>query len=194
MDKNAYAIDYLERSASVFRDYIDAGLPGLLELVEATTAAIRSGGKVLLFGNGGSAADAQHLAAEYVNRFLVKDRAALPAIALTTDTSILSAIGNDLGFDQVFSRQVEALAVGGDIALGLSTSGTSSNVLAGLTEARRRGCVTVGFCGACTEAMVAHCDLLISAPVEQTPLVQQFHITIGHLWVDLVEKELTAKS
>lgn len=190
MDKRVYAIEYFRRSEAVFRAYVDENMPGLTELVEATIGTFRRGGKVLLFGNGGSAADAQHLAAELVNRYLIKDRAALAAIALTTDTSALTSVANDIGWQHVFSRQVEALAHSGDLALGLSTSGNSENVLAGLRAAKDKDCVTAGFCGRDPGKMKNLCDLLIQAPDDLTPVVQQFHGAVGHLWVDLVEKGL----
>ena len=183
----------------MLRRYIEMGLPGLAEWVRATVDVLRNGHKVLLFGNGGSAADAQHLAAEFVNRYLIKNRAALPAIALTTDTSALTCIANDLGIEKLFARQVEALATRGDMAVGISTSGNSANVLKALTVARARGCVTVGLTGQPGGRMLATpgrgspCDLCLVAPDDLTPIIQQFHITIGHLWVDLVETTLEGK-
>jgi D-sedoheptulose 7-phosphate isomerase len=186
------ATEYLERSEAVLRRYREAGMPGLAAWVQATVAALRAGRKVLLFGNGGSAADAQHLAGEFVNRYLIHNRAALPAIALTTDTSVLTCIANDLGVEQLFARQVQALAAAGDVAVGISTSGVSVNVLEGLAEARARGCVTVGLTGAASERMAPLCDHLIAASDGLTPVIQQFHITVGHLWVDLVETEWEA--
>ncbi len=191
-DRIARAIAYLRESEAVLRRYLDAGLPGLSGWVDATVGALRNGCKVLLCGNGGSAADAQHLAAEFINRYLIKDRPSLPAIALSTDTSVLTSIGNDLGFDRVFARQIEALAVKGDLVIGLSTSGGSINVIEALSMARARGCVTVGLTGADGSRLAPLCDHVIAAPAELTPLIQQFHITVGHLWVDLVETELTA--
>jgi D-sedoheptulose 7-phosphate isomerase len=147
------------------------------------------GNKVLLFGNGGSAADAQHIAAEFVGRF-VFDRPALPALALSVNTSCVTAIGNDYGFDLVFSRQIEALARPGDLAIGISTSGNSSNVLYGLSAARKMGVRTVAFTG-CTggklKDVVDHC---ICAPSNETPRIQECHILIGHIISELVEETI----
>lgn len=153
---------------------------------EMVTAALRQGRKLLLCGNGGSAADAQHWAGELVSRFNY-DRPGLPAIALTTDTSILTAIGNDYGFDRVFSRQVEALGQPGDVLFALSTSGRSRNILAALQAARERGLGTVGFTGAYGGDMPQFCDLLIRVPSDSTPRIQEGHEVLGHAICALVE-------
>ena len=153
------------------------------------TAALRSGNKLLLVGNGGSAADAQHIAAEIVGRYK-QERPAWPAIALTTDTSALTAIANDCGFEQVFARQVEGLGVRGDVLLALSTSGRSPNILAALRTARARGLVTIGFTGTRGAAMGADCDHLLVAPSDDTPIVQQIHLAIAHGICDEVEQTL----
>ncbi|HDQ41464.1 MAG TPA: SIS domain-containing protein [Desulfonatronum sp.] len=136
--------------------------------------------KVLLCGNGGSAADAQHLAAEFVNRFLL-DRRPLPAMALTTDTSILTAVGNDFGFDLVFAKQIQALAKPGDVLVALSTSGNSPNILAALQAAREAGMVSIGMTGQGGGAMAGLCDHLLAVPSAFTPVIQEVHITVGHL-------------
>lgn len=151
--------------------------------------AYRKDGKVLLMGNGGSAADAQHLAAELVSRFK-KERKALAAIALTTDTSILTAIGNDYGFDYVFSRQIEALAQPDDVVIGISTSGNSPNVLLAMEKAMEIGAKTIGLSGKDGGKLVAVSSLCIVAPSNDTPRIQEAHITIGHIICDLVEKTL----
>ncbi|MBI2354152.1 MAG: D-sedoheptulose 7-phosphate isomerase [Deltaproteobacteria bacterium] len=153
------------------------------------TETFRSGGKLLVMGNGGSAADAQHFAAEIVGRFKL-ERAALPAVALSTDTSILTAIGNDYGFDLVFKRQVEALAAAGDAVVGISTSGNSPNVLAALALARERGCRTVGLLGKDGGSIKSACDLALIVPSTDTPRIQEGHITIIHIVCDLVERTL----
>lgn len=158
-------------------------------VAEAVTQALRGGGKLLIAGNGGSAADAQHIAGEFVSRFLF-DRAALPAIALTTDTSILTAIGNDYGFEQVFERQVRGLGRRGDVFLAISTSGRSPNVLAALRAAREMGIVTVGFTGASGGAMRELCDICLHAPSDETPQIQQIHIVAAHAVCGLVEKAM----
>jgi D-sedoheptulose 7-phosphate isomerase len=152
-------------------------------------AALRSGNKLLIIGNGGSAADAQHMAAEIVGRYK-QDRPAWAAIALTTDTSALTAIANDYGFERVFARQVEGLGARGDVLLALSTSGRSPNILAALRTARERGLVTIGFTGTKGEAMGADCDHLLVAPSDDTAVVQQIHLTIAHGICDEIEQTL----
>src|SRR5947209_14842682 len=156
---------------------------------EIVLAGLQSGGKLLLAGNGGSAADAQHLATELVVRFK-KSRAALPALALTTDTSALTAIGNDLGFEHLFSRQIEALGRPGDVFLGISTSGRSPNILAACRAARLAGMAVVGFTGAGGGAMNDLCDVLVRVPSDDTPFVQQVHIAIGHTLCAIAEESL----
>ena len=165
-----------------------AALDTLDRMAGVTADAIAAGGKLLIAGNGGSAADAQHLAAEFVVR-LVDDRAPLPALALTTDSSILTACGNDYGFDQVFSRQVRALGRRGDVFLGISTSGNSPNVLAALGAARQAGLHTIGWTGEGGGRMAAFCDLLLPAPARMTAIVQQLHITMAHVFCAKVEKK-----
>jgi D-sedoheptulose 7-phosphate isomerase len=184
--------------------FLNGELAEHLRVFEATSAAIerpfatalevlensvRSGGKLLLFGNGGSAADAQHIAAELVIRYK-KDRAAIAAIALTTDSSTLTACGNDLGFDALFSRQVEALSRPGDVAIGISTSGNSPNVIAGLAEARRRGVHTVGLTGGDGGKMLEVCDATITVPSRVTGRIQEMHILIGHMLCQALEQRL----
>jgi D-sedoheptulose 7-phosphate isomerase len=142
--------------------------------------SVREGGKLLFFGNGGSAADAQHIAAELVIRYK-KDRKPIAAIALTTDTSTLTACGNDMGFDALFERQIEALGRPGDVAIGISTSGKSPNVLRGLRQARSGGLKTVGLSGGTGGEMGAACDALITVPSPVTARIQEMHITIGHM-------------
>ena len=143
----------------------------------------------MLAGNGGSAADAQHIAAEFLSRFTM-DRKPLPAIALTTDTSVLTAVGNDYGFDRVFERQIRGLGMRGDVFIAISTSGQSPNILAALTAARELGITTVGMTGAKTSPMIALCDLSLIAPSEETAIVQQIHIVAAHIMCGLVEREL----
>src|SRR6185436_8197606 len=150
---------------------------------------LQSGGKLLLAGNGGSAADAQHIATELVVRFK-KNRRALPAIALTTDSSALTAIGNDLGFEHLFSRQIEALGRPGDVFLGLSTSGRSPNILAACRAARETGMAVIGFTGATGGAMSDLCDALVRVPSDDTPFIQQVHIAIGHTVCAIAEESL----
>jgi D-sedoheptulose 7-phosphate isomerase len=156
---------------------------------EVVIAALRSGNKLLIIGNGGSAADAQHIAAEIVGRYK-QDRPAYAAIALTTDTSALTAIANDYGFEQVFARQVAGLGSRGDVLLALSTSGRSPNILAALRTARDRGLVTIGFTGSKGDTLGALCDHLLVAPSDDTPVIQQIHLAIGHGICDEIEQAL----
>ena len=174
----------LDRAADD-RDLIAA----ILTIADRLTATLRGGGKILIAGNGGSAADAQHIAGEFLSRFKF-DRNPLPAIALTTDTSVLTAIGNDYGFEHVFARQVSGLGRKGDAFLALSTSGRSPNVLAGLRAARANGIATVGFTGASGGEMRPLCDLILAAPSDETALIQQIHITAAHAICGLVEHDL----
>jgi D-sedoheptulose 7-phosphate isomerase len=156
---------------------------------QALVSALRDGHTLLFFGNGGSAADAQHLAAEFVNRYAF-DRPALAAVALTTDTSVLTSIANDSDFTKVFARQVEAIGRAGDVAVGISTSGRSANVLEGLRAARARHLVTIGFCGEERGMMQGLCDHLISVPSATTARVQEVHILVGHILCQIVDESL----
>lgn len=151
--------------------------------------SLRSGHKLLLFGNGGSAADAQHIAAEFVGRFAF-DRPALPALALSVNTSAVTAIGNDYGFEQVFSRQIEALGNRGDVAVGISTSGNSPNVVQGLITARKMGLHTVALAGGGGGKLKDAADYCLCAPAKETPRIQECHILIGHVISMLVEQEI----
>jgi D-sedoheptulose 7-phosphate isomerase len=167
----------------------DAALGETLERIALRCAgALRAGRKVLFAGNGGSAADAQHLAAELLSRFAY-DRPGVAAIALTTDTSALTAIGNDYGFERLFARQIEALGQPGDVLVALSTSGRSPNILAALAEARGRGLVTVGFTGTFGD-MSPLCDYVLPMPSTDTPRIQEGHIVVGHILCGLIEKLL----
>jgi D-sedoheptulose 7-phosphate isomerase len=165
--------------------------PLIADLVKLLEETFANGGKLLVMGNGGSAADAQHFVAEIVGRFKM-ERRGLPAIALSTDTSILTAIGNDYGFDRVFSRQVEALAQPGDLVVGISTSGNSPNVLQAVQLARELKCRTVGLLGKDGGTIKDVCDLALIVPTTDTPRVQEGHITIIHIVCDLLEKSMFA--
>ncbi|MDQ6932309.1 MAG: D-sedoheptulose 7-phosphate isomerase [Candidatus Eremiobacteraeota bacterium] len=158
-------------------------------IVEAMVAAFRSGRKVLWMGNGGSAADAQHLAAEFSGRFL-RERRGLPSEALSTNTSAVTAISNDYGYDRVFARQIEAFAVPGDVVIGITTSGTSKNIRLGLEEAKKRGAVTVAFSGNGGGPVCEVADLSLIGPTGYSAIVQEVHITMGHIICDLVEQKL----
>jgi D-sedoheptulose 7-phosphate isomerase len=175
-------VQVVERAAEELAGKID-------DCARLLAAALRDGRKVLVMGNGGSAADAQHLAAELVGRFLL-ERKALPAIALTTDSSILTAVGNDYGFDQVFKRQVEALAVPGDVVIGISTSGNSPNVLLALQAAKEIGCTTVGLLGRDGGKIAPLVDANLTVSCPHTPHIQEIHAMIVHLLCDLVERDL----
>jgi len=162
------------------------------KVAEVVIAALRAGNKLLIIGNGGSAADAQHIAAEIVGRYK-QDRPAYAAIALTTDTSALTAIANDYGFEQVFARQVAGLGRRGDVLLALSTSGRSPNILSALRTAREHGLVTIGFTGSKGEALGAICDHLVVAPSDDTAVIQQIHLALAHGICDAVEQALMRK-
>ncbi|MGH9821467.1 MAG: SIS domain-containing protein [Pyrinomonadaceae bacterium] len=174
---------------------IDALLRSQAEIIEKSAVLLQetftAGRKVLLCGNGGSAADAQHIAAEFVGRFET-ERRALPAIALTTDTSALTALANDYDAERIFSRQVEALANEGDCLVAISTSGNSPNVIAAVMEARKRGCTVVGLTGQTGKKLAALCDLCVMVPSIRTARVQECHITTAHIWCELVDKSISA--
>ncbi|MEM1981211.1 MAG: phosphoheptose isomerase [Hadesarchaea archaeon] len=163
-------------------------LKKVVKAAEMVVKALRRGRKVVFFGNGGSAADAQHLACELSGRFR-RERRGLPALALTVNTSSLTAIANDYGYEKVFSRQVEGLVEKGDVVVGISTSGESENVIEGLKEAKRKGAFTVGLCGE-GGRMEKFCDLCIKVPSKDTPRIQEAHITLGHILCELVEREM----
>jgi D-sedoheptulose 7-phosphate isomerase len=181
----------LRKTASVIGALVaDAELARTIETVaRLCVKALHDGNKLLLAGNGGSAADAQHLAAELVSRFYF-DRPGLAAVALTTDTSALTAIGNDYGFERLFSRQIDALGRKGDVFIGLSTSGNSPNILKGLDEARLKGLVTVGLTGQGGGRMAALCDHCLRMPSSETPRIQEGHIVVGHTVCALIEREM----
>ena len=161
----------------------------LERIAEACCAALRGGNKVIFAGNGGSAADAQHLAGELVGRFKL-DRPGLAALALTTDTSVLTAVGNDYGYECLFARQLNAIGCAGDVFIAISTSGSSPNVLRGLEEGRRKGLVTVGFTGQAGGGMVPLCDYCIRVPSAETPKIQESHLVIAHILCGLIERTL----
>jgi D-sedoheptulose 7-phosphate isomerase len=188
--KDPIAAHLAQSLAALERATLDAALRTAARAIAADIiAALRSGNKLLIIGNGGSAADAQHIAAEIVGRYK-QDRPAYAAIALTTDTSALTAISNDYGFEQVFARQVEGLGQRGDVLLALSTSGRSPNIVAALRTARQRGLVTIGFTGTKGQALGAYCDHLLVAPGDDTPVVQQIHLTIAHAICDEIEQTM----
>ena len=178
---------YLQGHRQTLDRVEDQLLPDIEKSAHAIVSTLRGGGKIMVMGNGGSAADAQHFAAELVGRFLTTRRG-LPAIALTTDSSILTAVGNDFGFDQVFSRQVEALAHADDLVVGISTSGNSENVLRGLAVAKEHGCTTLALLGRDGGMIRDKVDVAVIVPCEVTPHIQECHAMIIHLWCQLVDQ------
>ena len=193
--ERVWLADYLSRSESAMRRFCTdpATITLMSEMGRRTAERLRAGGKLLVCGNGGSAGDAQHIAGEFTSR-LMYDRAPMAAIALTTDSSALTAIGNDYGFEQIFDRQLRALGRGGDVLLAISTSGRSPNVLRCLETARGAGMLVLGFTGSDGGAMPVHCNLLLQAPSDHTPIVQQIHITAAHMLCAVVERILCPPS
>jgi D-sedoheptulose 7-phosphate isomerase len=179
-------------SAQIKHDISETCIEDIVKIFKKVIQALRDGKKILLCGNGGSASDAQHIAAELVCRFQV-NRPALPAIALTTDTSILTAVGNDFGFETLFSRQVEALGKKGDILIGLSTSSASKNVALAMHQAKQMGLIPIAFVGQRLGPVDESADLVLHIPSEITARIQEGHATVGHIICDLVEKTLFSK-
>jgi D-sedoheptulose 7-phosphate isomerase len=181
----------IESSVAVHSRLIEQCLPAMAVAANALVSAYRNGRKALFFGNGGSAADAQHLAAEFLGRYL-RERRPMPALALHSNSSAVTAIANDYGYEQVFARQLQALAVAGDVAVGISTSGNSQSVLEALAMARKLGVYTIGLTGAAGGRMRELVDVLIAAPSNETPRIQECHILIGHALCDAVEQAVAA--
>jgi len=178
-----------DEHARLQREFLKHNTEMMEQVAGVLIQAFRKGRTVFFFGNGGSAADAQHLAAEFVNRFRL-DRRALPALALNVDTSVLTSIANDSGYDRIFSRQIEAFGRADDVAVGLSTSGASPNVIEGIRLARLQGLVTVGFSGGDGGALLRETDHCIVVPSKTTARVQEMHIIAGHALCDIVEQDL----
>ncbi len=189
MDIDSYFTSEFEQHRQVFEATRDTLREPFARLVGVCVRCVQGGGKIVFFGNGGSAADAQHLATELFMRYK-EDRPPIPGLAFTTDTSGLTAIGNDIGFENVFARQVEALCGDRDVVIGLSTSGNSANVNRGLEAARRIGAVAAGFSGKSGGAMTDLADPLLLIPSDDTARIQEMHITLGHLFCGALEKEL----
>jgi D-sedoheptulose 7-phosphate isomerase len=184
-----YIIKIFRESCQVKEAFVNENLNRIVAVVEAVTTALKAGNKILLFGNGGSAADAQHLAAEFVNRFVI-ERPPLPAIALTTDTSVITSIGNDYDFADIFSKQIRAIGQKGDIAWGMSTSGTSMNVVKGLEAAKKIGMVTIGLTGRDGGDVAKIADYALNVSSTSTPRIQEVHITVGHVICEMVDFKL----
>jgi D-sedoheptulose 7-phosphate isomerase len=182
----------LQESCRVKQSFPEELLERIAQWTERATAAVRAGGKVVFFGNGGSAADAQHLAAELTVR-LQGTRPGIAALALTTNTSVLTAAANDFGFEQVFARQIESLVSAQDVVVALSTSGASPNVLRGAEAARARGAFVVALTGETGGALAARADLLINIPSQNPQRIQEAHITVGHIVCALLEQALSAR-
>jgi D-sedoheptulose 7-phosphate isomerase len=187
----SYVIEEFQASAAVKQRMLDDArfMQQVTDMGQLLIDCYEAGHKLMIAGNGGSAADAQHIAAEFVSRFNF-DRPGLPALALTTDTSILTAVGNDYGYEQVFRRQIEANGVGGDVFLGISTSGNSPNILRALEAARSKGITTFGLTGRAGGKMLELCDHCLCVPSEETPRIQEAHILIGHTLCAMVEQAL----
>ena len=181
--------EHFSRHLEVTRRAADTLPEAIEQCCQLLTGCLKAGGKILVAGNGGSAADAQHFAAELVGRFL-RERRALAAIALTTDTSILTALSNDYGFDLVFARQVEALAHPGDVVVAISTSGNSLNLLLAIKKARELGCKTIGLLGRDGGKLAAEVDLSLIVPSDETPRIQEMHALLVHIFCDLIERDL----
>ncbi len=182
---------YAREGARLRETFLTDNAGVIADAARRIVESIRAGGKLVVFGNGGSAADAQHVAAELVGRFL-RQRDGLPAVALTTDSSILTCIANDFGYDDVFARQVQALGQPGDVALAISTSGNSPNVLAGIRAARDQKMTVIGLSGVDGGKMSAVCDLELVVPSDRTALVQEVHLAVEHLICDLIDEAFSA--
>ena len=180
---------FVTESLRVKSEFFQNNATLIADTAEKMAQALRDGRKILLFGNGGSAADAQHIAAEFVGRFM-PDRMPLAALSLAADSSALTSLGNDYGFNAVFSRQVQALGNTGDIAIGISTSGNSPNVLEAMDVARTKGLLTIGFTGESGGKMNGRTDVLFRVPSRMTPRIQETHITLGHVLCELIDREL----
>jgi D-sedoheptulose 7-phosphate isomerase len=182
----------IERSLEVHGRLLSECLPALTAASDALVSAYRAGHKALFFGNGGSAADAQHLAAEFLGRYL-RHRDPLPALALNANSSAVTAISNDYGYEQVFARQLQALAAPGDVAVGISTSGNSASVIQALMCARRKGLFTIALTGRSGGRLHGLVDVLIAVPSEETPRIQECHILVGHALCDAVEQAVAVQ-
>jgi D-sedoheptulose 7-phosphate isomerase len=181
-----------KESSEVKTRFLKENLPKLIDLIKLVASTFEAGNKVFFFGNGGSAADAQHLAAEFVNRY-VMDRPPLPAIALTTDTSILTSVSNDLSFSEIFSKQIRALGREGDVAIGISTSGNSANVTKAFEVAKEMGIKTVALTGNDGGVLAKIADISLVVSSTSTPRIQEAHILIGHILCEMVEHQLFFK-
>jgi len=177
----------LQQHIATMQQLLQTSLPKIEESGRLICDALTAGKKILVCGNGGSAADAQHIAAELIG-YYENQRRSWPAIALTTDTSALTAVSNDLGFEQVFARQVAGLAQPGDVLIAITTSGKSKNVLRAVEQAKKSDCKTIALVGAAAETLALLCDVVVAVPATRTSRIQEAHITIGHLWCEMVDQ------
>jgi D-sedoheptulose 7-phosphate isomerase len=182
-----FLVNSLQEHLAAIQKLLDSKISDIEQSGKLICEALTSGRKVLLCGNGGSAADAQHIAAELVGCY-ERQRRSWPAIALTTDTSALTAVSNDLGYEQVFARQVLGLAQPDDVLVAISTSGKSKNVLRAAEQAREVGCKTIALTGANAEPLASLCDVVVAVPSSRTSRIQEVHITVGHLWCEMVDQ------
>lgn len=187
-----HIIKIFKESSQLKEVFINENLVGIVKVIEVITEALTGGNKILLFGNGGSAADAQHLAAEFVNRFVI-ERPPLPAIALSTDTSVITSIGNDYDFSEIFAKQIRAIGKPGDVAWGMSTSGDSSNVVKALDTAKKLGLITIGFTGRDGGNILKIVDYSLNVSSNSVPRIQEVHIIAGHVICEMVDYKLFQK-
>ena len=191
MDKQTRILKAIEESIDVKKRFFEENVSTVIEVAGVITEAFRKGNKLILFGNGGSAADSQHIAAELVNRFYVKDRPPLPAISLTTDTSIITSVSNDVSFDRIFSKQLRAIGRLGDVALAISTSGNSPNITIGIETARELGLTSIALTGGDGGKALKMSDYKLNVSGSRlASRIQETHITIGHVLCELIEEEL----
>lgn len=187
-----HLVKLFKESCRVKEAFINDNLGRMASVIDALTGALKAGNKIIIFGNGGSAADAQHIAAEFVNRFII-ERPPLPAIALTTDTSVITSIGNDYDFSEIFAKQIRALGQQGDVAWGISTSGNSPNVVKALELAKKMGLITLAFTGKDGGAIAQIADYCLNVSSGSTARIQETHITAGHAICELVDIKLFQK-
>ncbi|MFA4916863.1 MAG: D-sedoheptulose 7-phosphate isomerase [Syntrophales bacterium] len=187
-----YIVKIFKESSQLKEIFVNENLSKIVNVVEVVTGALSGGNKILIFGNGGSAADAQHLAAEFINRFII-ERPPLPAIALSTDTSVITSIGNDYDFSEIFSKQIKAIGQAGDIAWGISTSGNSPNVIKALETAKKIGMLTIGVTGKDGGAVAQMVDYSLNVSSNSVPRIQEVQITLGHVICEMVDLKLFQK-
>ena len=184
-----HIVKIFRESSQLKENFVNENLSKVVRVVDAITGALKAGNKILIFGNGGSAADAQHIAAEFVNRFII-ERPPLPAIALSTDTSVITSIGNDYDFSEIFSKQIRAIGQSGDVAWGISTSGKSPNVIKALEVAKKMGLITIGLTGRDGGDIARMVDHSLDVSSNSTPRIQEVHITVSHVICEMVDYKL----